>query len=215
MSRYGDIRVCPVCGAFVEDEVHCGNKTKLLLNRSTRVWLSKLLTLILRHEAPSLGVELDSEGWADLSRVVEVVRERAGAHWVREEHVEAVAATDPKGRFEVVDRRIRARYGHSLPVSPKLEEDREVEVLYHGTSAASVAKILREGLLPMKRRWVHLSASVEDAVEVGRRKSKNVIVLRIDVSRLREVGHRVYRASPRVYVTDYVPPSCIEVLPRP
>ena len=116
---------------------------------------------------------------------------------------------DPKGRFEVRNGRIRARYGHTFPVMIDFEEDKEVRRLYHGTAVENLNSILKEGIKPMRRNYVHLSLTVDDALEVGRRHSSNVVVLEVDTECLRARGLKVYKASSRVYVTPYVPPECI------
>ena len=56
---------------------------------------------------------------------------------------------------------------------------------------------------------VHLTPSVQDAIEVALRKGKKIVVFEIDADRLRQEGFKVYKASSKVYVTSYVPPSAI------
>ena len=74
-----------------------------------------------------------------------------------------------KQRFAVEGGRIRARYGHSVPLAISYEYAEPPATLYHGTSEANLASILREGLLPMGRQKVHLSADTETARQVGLR----------------------------------------------
>ena len=69
-------------------------------------------------------------------------------------------------RFEIVGNRIRALYGHTVPVYLRLEEDTQVEWLYHGTTAEAAKEILEQGLKPMKRMWVHLSPTIDIAKRV-------------------------------------------------
>lgn len=49
-------------------------------------------------------------------------------------------------------------------------------VLYHGTASATVPVILREGLRPMSRQDVHLSAEQETAVRAGARHGRPVVL---------------------------------------
>ncbi|WP_252901185.1 RNA 2'-phosphotransferase [Vulcanisaeta sp. JCM 14467] len=76
---------------------------------------------------------------------------------------------DPKGRFEVRDGMIRARYGHnkSLNVDIRYDVDNEVSVLYHGTTKEALTRIMREGIKPMNRKYVHLVLDLRDAYEVA------------------------------------------------
>ncbi len=67
-----------------------------------------------------------------------------------------------RGRFERRDGRIRALYGHSIPVKMGFEEGREVGILYHGMTRKAALRTLREGLKSM-RSWAHLSPTIEIA----------------------------------------------------
>ena len=40
---------CRVCGAFTEDQYHCGKQAELLLDPGSRVRLSKLMSGLLRY----------------------------------------------------------------------------------------------------------------------------------------------------------------------
>ena len=205
---------CRICGVFTEEPVHCGREALLFLDSKRRVMLSRLMSGLLRHFPWEASLKLDGEGWVKIDELVKGIREkwrnREQYQWVTREHVIAIALLDPKGRFEVKDDMIRARYGHSIEVKVNYVEDKEVKILYHGTRADNIPNILREGLKPMKRLWVHLSPTPYDAYEVGKRHGGETVVLEIDVECLRKQGHRVYRAGKTVYVTDYVPPKCIK-----
>src|ERR671914_1197035 len=85
--------------------------------------------------------------------------------------LDEVVRTNPKQRFSLdpEGNRIRANQGHSLDVDLGLTPLEPPAVLYHGTSRAMVPTILAEGLRPMARRQVHLSADRDTAVTVGRR----------------------------------------------
>jgi putative RNA 2'-phosphotransferase len=135
-----DIYRCRVCKAFTEDRFHCGVEAEPFLDGRRREALSKLMSYILRHDPESVGVSLDSEGWARIGDLVQGIRARwrnAELYkWVMEKHVKAVALLDPKHGFEVRDGMIRARYGHSkrLGVRISYEVDSQTKVPYHGTS---------------------------------------------------------------------------------
>jgi len=59
---------------------------------------------------------------------------------------------------------------------------------------------------------VHLSASVEDAIEVGKRRTDRPVVLRIDAKAALAEGVRIEKATDRVYVADFIPPEFISLL---
>ncbi len=206
---------CRICGTFTEEPVHCGKEAELLLDGSRRLALSKLMSYLLRHDPASVGLKMDREGWVSISELVKAIKERwRNAHlyrWVREEHVIAIASLDPKGRFEIKNGFIRARYGHNkkLEIAIEYEEDRQSVLLYHGTSSRVLRSILSEGIKPMNRMFVHLSTSLKDACEVGKRHDHNPIVLVIDANCLRKQGIAIYLASKSVRIAKYVPPQCI------
>ncbi len=205
---------CRVCGAYVEEARHCGVDAELFLDGRRREQLSKLMSGLLRHFPEQAGLKLDEEGFIPLNELAEAIKTK-WAHselyqWVTEEHLLAVALLDPKGRFEVKEGVIRARYGHSVSVKLKLVEDRGVKVLYHGTAAENLPRIFSEGLKPMKRLYVHLTSSFDDAVITGRRHSQRIAVLEVDVEALRALGIKVFKAGKSVYLAEYVPSSCIK-----
>jgi len=204
-----------VCGAFTEDNMHCGSPTFLVLDPERRVRLSKLLSYILRHDPESVGLELDSEGWVEVEALVEAIRTRWRYKelysWLQPLHVIAVTATDPKGRFELRNGAIRARYGHSrrLRITISYPEEKTLKILYHGTSMNCAERILKEGIKPMNRHFVHLTTSVDEACIVGSRHSKlNPVAIVVDAECVRKYG-KIFRASPKVFLTKFVEPKCI------
>ncbi len=210
-----DVYRCVKCGKFTEDGTHCGSKAQLILRGRERLRLSKLMTFLLRHSPESAGLSMDAEGWVSIEELVRGIRERWVRKelysWVGEEHVVAVATLDPKGRFEVKGGRIRARYGHSreLQVSLNYVEDRSVRTLYHGTTSGNVKSILREGIKPMRRKYVHLTVDPSVACETASRHGPGPTYLVIDAECLREAGIKVLKASELIRLAERVPPECI------
>jgi len=201
---------CRVCGSFTEEQSHCSSHAELLLDGHRRERLSKLMSGMLRHFPEAGGLKLDPQGFVEISELVEALR-GLGYPWVSEEHVRAIAALDPKGRFEVTGSVIRARYGHSVPVRVRYEEEYPAQPLYHGTSRSRLDRILSEGLLPMKRLYVHLTTSLEDALERARR-FPDPVVLAVDPLCLKKRGLRVFRGGRTVYLARRVPPECLKLL---
>ncbi len=196
-------------GSIVEEPQECSSGTLDYLDGARRVLLSKRLSGILRHYPDKYGVKIDSRGWAFINEIVEGLRRTRGFEWVREWHLIGIAKHDPKGRFEVRGSMIRARYGHTIKVEIEPLPGEPPETLYHGTSIDRLSSILKQGLKPMKRLYVHLTSSFEDAVETGRRHGSRVVVLKIDSKCLGREGFSVKRASKTVYVVERVPPKCI------
>jgi putative RNA 2'-phosphotransferase len=152
----------------------------------------------LRHEPWLYELELDEEGWTpvdDLLTALGVSRER----------LEDVVRDSPKQRFELTGDRVRARYGHSVPGRIVLRPGTPPPLLYHGTSERAAEEILRDGLRPMRRQYVHLSVTTEMAESVGRRKGTRVRVLAVDTPAARAAGVEFSRGNEIVWLADHVP----------
>ncbi len=201
-----------VDGRYVENPNECIGGWTLLIDPVRRVKLSKLISGILRHFPQEACVEPDSEGWVKIDELVRGIKKcwhnRELYQWVTYEHVVAIARLDPKGRFELKNGMIRARYGHSFRVFinyPRIKWDKP---LYHGTSLSSLKSILKEGIKPMKRQYVHLTIDEETAIDTGRRHGKPVVLI-IDPKCLERHGYELLYATDRIFLTKYVPPDCI------
>ncbi|MDX3238117.1 RNA 2'-phosphotransferase [Streptomyces sp. ME03-5709C] len=176
------------------------------MDEKQTVKLSKFLARVLRHDPASIGITLDEAGWVDVDELIAASR-RSGRRFSRPDLDHVVAAND-KRRFAFSEdgRRIRASQGHSVEVDLGLLPVEPPAVLFHGTASTTLPIVLREGLKPMSRRDVHLSADVETAVRVGTRHGRPV-VLAVDAAALAATGH-VFRVSANgVWLTDAVPPT--------
>src|SRR5262245_22060012 len=131
--------------------------------------LSKALALVLRHDAERLNLGVDPEGFVPIVEVLAALRAMSiGA--TDETLRRVVAEVDVhKNRYTIVDDAIRANYGHSLKQRIVHAPAAPPETLFHGTSAATKDTILSEGLVPMRRQYVHLTIDVELARQVGSR----------------------------------------------
>lgn len=200
-----EIRTCVDHGVFEGSRCpDCGTAGRQIVSASNRTRASKFLSGALRHFPADVGLELDSAGWADREAVLDRAVERY--EWLDEAAVEAIVRTDPKGRFEVDDDRIRAAYGHSVAVDLGAAETPVPAVLYHGTAPEALPSIREGGLEPMSRQHVHLSGSVDAAREVGSRHAAEPVVLRVDAAAMVEAGREITKRGRSVYTTDHVPP---------
>ena len=161
--------------------------------------LSKRLAYLLRHAPEKAGVTLEPGGWAPLEPLLAHLR-------VSRARVEKVVAADRKGRYALRDDRIRANQGHSVPVELHLTLTRPPQTLYHGTHAGALAAIRREGLRPMGRHHVHLSADTATATQVGARRGRAVVLV-VAAGAMREAGYDFFRSDNGVWLTDAVPPE--------
>ena len=173
--------------------------------------LSKFLSLVLRHRPDDFDIALDSNGFTDADALFAVVKSKYKGKYSYEDvvRVTTTPAQDGKMRFELVDGRIRARYGHNKrveaiayqPVTPP-------EILYHGTPQTAVAAIRREGLSAQQRQYVHMATTVERATSVGARHGKPIL-LKVRARVAHEAGVAFFQADDEHYLTQSLPPEFI------
>ncbi|WP_371168805.1 RNA 2'-phosphotransferase [Aliiroseovarius sp. 2305UL8-7] len=167
---------------------------------------SKFLSRILRHEPELVGLSLGLGGWVLVDDLLRGIK-RTGRTLKREELDRIVAESD-KRRFTLSEdgRRIRAAQGHSVDIDLELPEAVPPKMLYHGTASANLDAIWAEGLLPGRRRHVHLSPDVETAIKVGTRHGRPV-VLTVATGRMQSDGKAFWQADNGVWLTNAVAPE--------
>ncbi|WAS97554.1 RNA 2'-phosphotransferase [Nannocystis punicea] len=176
------------------------------MDATTRVRLSKFLALHLRHDPAGLGLELEPGGWVTVEALLAACAHKRRP--ISRAQLEEVVQSSDKQRFafDATKTKIRANQGHSVAVDLQLVPTTPPPVLYHGTGEGTVAAILREGLLKMRRHHVHLSADAVTAHKVGARHGRPA-VLRVDAAAMAAAGFVFYRAENGVWLVDHVPPS--------
>ena len=164
---------------------------------------SKFIALVLRHKPEAAGITLDGHGWAQVDELIAGVSRRMP---LTREMLEEIVRTDNKQRysFSPDHQRIRANQGHSIPVDVELKQTVPPDTLYHGTGEKYVESILREGLLPKSRLYVHLSRDAATAEQVGRRHGKPVL-FQVDATAMVRDGYAFYLSENQVWLTREVP----------
>jgi len=165
---------------------------------------SKMLSRILRHDPGAVGVTLDAAGWVEVDTLLAALaRHRRPLSRAQLDHV---VATNNKRRFAYSEdgRSIRASQGHTVEVDLGLPATTPPDVLFHGTAERNLQYILAEGLRPMARQDVHLSADTGTAVKVGSRHGRPV-VLEVDAAAMAADGHEFRVSANGVWLTDAVP----------
>lgn len=170
--------------------------------------ISKLMSLILRHQPSVIGAKLDENGWLDVDELIEGINKK-GIRLTMDSLMEVVETNDKKRfAFNEDQTRIRANQGHSVEVNVQLKEAIPPATLYHGTVEKFLHPILKDGLKPMSRLHVHLSADLETATKVGSRRGKPVI-LKVDTESMLNDKHVFYLSENGVWLTDVVPSEYI------
>ncbi len=170
--------------------------------------LSRFLSFLLRHRPTDYPLAFDRHGFVPLEQVLEVVQERYDD--ATEQDVLTVIAGGEKKRFELCDDKVRATYGHSFPVDLGLEPAEPPLELYYGAARDLAQSILRDGLKPRDRRYVHLSASLEEAEAVGRRRDPTPAVIVVDTRAARQANIAFYPSGP-LFLAENVPPQFLSL----
>lgn len=173
--------------------------------------LSKVISHALRHEPEKYNIILDKDGWVSLNSLLKGLQENVAEYHdlVLDDILNAVNASQ-KRRHEIKNYMIRAIYGHSTETEMSYVERIPPDILYHGTSGDASKLILLEGLKPMQRKYVHLSSSIYSAIDVGKRKEQNPVLLSIAAGRAYSSGVGFYSANEDTWLTKFVPSKFIE-----
>ncbi len=198
--------LCPVCG----------KEGKFILNDYETERLGKTLAGALRHFPEKFDLTMDPKGWVDVRQFVNAVRSRQRRFkWLRPYHIVALITTDPKGRYQYKDGYIRATYGHTIDVDLDLPTDDIPDILYYPATEEEKEFLLETGLKPASRAFVHLSATLESAVEAGKVRTPRPVVFEIDVPSATVTGVEIMRSAPNIFITKEVPPEFLKEIEVP
>jgi putative RNA 2'-phosphotransferase len=175
-----------------------------MINEKQITSISKFLSLVLRHQPETIGIELDQNGWTN----VDILIEKSNIYGIKldNETLKHIVETNSKKRFsfnETSDR-IRASQGHSVEIELGYTSQKPPEILYHGTGEKSVQSILDTGLQKQNRQQVHLSADLETAIKVGQRHGKP-FVFKVLAKQMFKDKFEFFISDNGVWLTDNVP----------
>lgn len=172
------------------------------------VRLSKKISWALRHGALESNLEMDGAGWVEVDALLRQLR-------ITEDELQRVIELNDKQRLERDGAYVRASQGHSLDngwicrdaLERSWVEEKTLSHMWHGTALEAIEGIAHAGLQSIGRTHVHCCDAPTS--RVGKRAAVP-IMLRIDLSRLRALGYRSYRASNGVLLTRAVPRKAID-----
>lgn len=176
-----------------------------------QVRISKFISMILRHKPQKIGIELDEHGWADVDKLIKGLN-KAGFD-IDRRYLEQIVREDLKQRYAFSEdgSMIRANQGHSIPVDVELKQQDPPDMLWHGTGEKSVSSIMKQGLLPQGRLYVHLSSDISTAMKVGKRHGRPII-FEIDCKGMAEDGYVFYLSLNGVWLTKKVPARYLSLI---
>jgi putative RNA 2'-phosphotransferase len=167
---------------------------------------SRRMSYLLRHDPEEL--DMDNQGWV----LVDQLLKKLG---ISMEKLEYIVTDNDKKRFGFNENKtkIRAHQGHSskLGLSIKFKEVQFPQTYYHGTDFLNQNSILKHGIRPGNRAYVHLSKDVKTAINVGRRHGDTVLVLEIDANQMKRDGLKIMESENGVILVTEVPPKYIKI----
>jgi putative RNA 2'-phosphotransferase len=187
--------VCPICN----------KEGKFLMNEKELNSLSRILAGALRHFPEKFGLMMDGKGWVDILLLIEAIGiGRSGFNWLKPHHIEALVFTDPRGRYQIDGGMIRATYGHTIDVNLDDLPIAEIDEFFYPVTEEEIDIILEGGLHPIDRKKVHLSGTIEKAIEAGNVRTDNPLILKIDGKKAKKAGLKIYQAGKDVFITDAI-----------
>lgn len=167
--------------------------------------LSREISYALRHAPWEYELEMDEEGWVPVEQLLDALHRTVKWSNICEADLNEMIEKSEKKRHELADGRIRAFYGHSIPMKILKEEKVPPDVLYHGTARRFLESINENGLLPQSRQYVHLSQDIETAENVGMRHDDKPCILIIAAKMAWNDGIKFYFGNEKVWLADKIP----------
>lgn len=174
--------------------------------------LSKEVSYALRHAPWEYELEMDEEGWVSVLQLIDALRNSSKWSTVDIDDLNHMIKLSEKKRHEIVGEKIRAFYGHSIPMKIHRDEQKPPLILYHGTAKKFEKPIFEHGLLPKDRQYVHLSQDIDTAVQVGKRRDEQPAILVIDAEKAHNQGIKFYYGNQKVWLADFIPVKYISTM---
>ena len=165
---------------------------------------SKYMAMLLRHRPEKGNITIDTQGYTDVNSLLKALD-------IDKETLDKIVTADNKQRYSYNEdgTKIRANQGHSLPyVKIDFKEYTPTGSIYHGTAKKYLDSILKKGLIPQSRNYVHLSQDIDTATNVGMRHAKskiNLVIFEIDYQKMIKDGYKFYISDNSVVLTEKVP----------
>ncbi len=199
------MRECGEHGYFRDEECSiCGERGRFLMSEEETDALGRTLAGILRHFPEKYDLVMDEQAWVNLNDLVGKLRWQRRFRWLKPLHIMSLIETDPKGRYQVRDDKIRATYAHTVNVDPDLPTLNIPDELYYPTNEDELEALLETGLMPVDRRKVHLSKTYASAMNAGRVRDLFPKVVKIDAKTMIADGNVIKKAGTTVFVAEEV-----------
>jgi putative RNA 2'-phosphotransferase len=171
------------------------------------IQLSKVVSHALRHEPQSYNLELDSDGWVLLSDLVSSLKRKDIV--VTNDTIMQMVEQSEKKRHQILNGKIRANYGHSTNEKIIKASSEPPDVLYHGTLVVNLTNIFDNGILAMKRQYVHLSTDEDAAKLVASRRQGALVVIKVKAQKAFKNNISFYKEENGIWLSECIPAKYI------
>ncbi len=172
--------------------------------------LSKEVSYALRHNPKKYKITLDNNGWTNINELIDSLISMSNWYGLEKKDIEEMISLSSKKRHEIKGDMIRAYYGHSASSNIEFNSVSPPNVLYHGTTEKYVKSIMKEGLKPKGRQYVHMSIDIDTAKVVASRRKGDAVVFKIDANLAYNDGINFYHGNENVWLSDGIPAKYIK-----
>lgn len=156
---------------------------------------SRYIAYLLRHHPEVKKLVLDEFGYTDVDTLIKALG-------ITFDYLKGIVDNESRFGFNEDCSKIKAFHGHSVNGIIYQKEIVPPNVLYHGTCAENLKKIIQTGQVKsMERKLVHLSDTLEKAKIVGARHGKPMI-LKLDCQDMVYDGFKFYKSEDGVFLTS-------------
>lgn len=168
--------------------------------------LEKLLFYVLGKRPDEFGLLPDSDGYVKIRELVRAVCEEDGYRYFRDAHIKEIILTADEPVLEIFDDRIRA-----VDRSGLQKFDNEIpKLLFYSVKRKTYQHIMEKGLYPDHgNTHVILSSDRNMAIRIGKRRDNDPVSVAVPTSVAVKEGVDLERKGESLYISVYIPPSCI------
>ena len=172
--------------------------------------ISKTISYALRHNPEQFGLCLDDNGFCNVDDLLIGLKNNKIS--IDSDTLKEIVDSDEKGRYEIIDDKIRAVYGHSIKKEIIKKSSQPPEILYHGTTKSAFDQIMKSKLSHRSRQKVCLSANIETAEKVALRRTNNPFIIQVNAKQAFVDGINFYKEPNDIWQSDDIPSKYLKLI---
>ncbi len=171
--------------------------------------ICKFLTFVLRHKPNVAKLNLDSNGFADISKILEAVEKRFNVK-MTEQEIGEITRKYSFNIFKIESGKIKAKVGHSIILNMDLPKDfNELEtppkLLYLMVDSKEIWNIRKNGIQNSNFK----SEMMADKNKLPTK--ENVIIVKVNSEKASDNNVKFYFNNKKAYYCKFIPPQFITI----